>query len=127
MEEWIIDPCFLELGTGWTRVVSFTPLPLYRRGKSPGTHWIGGWVYPPQPVWRIQRSENLEPTRTRTLTSRSSSRQPVAIPTVLPKHKQEISLRNRIKILSSFLIDHEAQSFNLQRVNYIGYCDLVIN
>jgi hypothetical protein len=27
-------------------VVSFTPLPLYPRGKSPGTHWIGGWVDP---------------------------------------------------------------------------------
>jgi hypothetical protein len=27
-------------------VVRFTLLPLYPRGKSPGTHWIGGWVYP---------------------------------------------------------------------------------
>jgi hypothetical protein len=26
--------------------VSFTPLSLYPRGKSPGTHWIGGWVDP---------------------------------------------------------------------------------
>jgi hypothetical protein len=25
-------------------VVSFTSRPLYRRGKSLGTHWIGGWV-----------------------------------------------------------------------------------
>jgi hypothetical protein len=25
-------------------VVNFTPRPLYPRGKSPGTHWIGGWV-----------------------------------------------------------------------------------
>jgi hypothetical protein len=25
-------------------VVSFTPLPLYPRGKSPGTHWIGRWT-----------------------------------------------------------------------------------
>jgi hypothetical protein len=25
-------------------VVSFTPWPLYPREKSPGTHWIGGWV-----------------------------------------------------------------------------------
>jgi hypothetical protein len=23
---------------------NFTPRPLYPRGKSPGTHWIGGWV-----------------------------------------------------------------------------------
>jgi hypothetical protein len=28
------------------RGVSFTPLPLYTRGKSPGTDWIGGWVDP---------------------------------------------------------------------------------
>jgi hypothetical protein len=27
-------------------VVSFMPRPLYPRGKSPGTHWIGGWVDP---------------------------------------------------------------------------------
>jgi hypothetical protein len=42
-----IDPSFLGLGTSWRRVVSFTPLPLYPRGKSPpGTHRIGGWVGP---------------------------------------------------------------------------------
>jgi len=27
-------------------VVSFAPGPLYPQGKSPGTHWIGGWVDP---------------------------------------------------------------------------------
>jgi len=25
-------------------VVSFALLPLYHRGKNPGTQWIGGWV-----------------------------------------------------------------------------------
>jgi hypothetical protein len=39
-----IDPRLLELDTGWRWVVSFTPLPHYPRGKSFGTHWIGGWV-----------------------------------------------------------------------------------
>jgi hypothetical protein len=29
-----MDPRFLGLGTSWRRVVSFTPLPLYPRGKS---------------------------------------------------------------------------------------------
>jgi hypothetical protein len=38
-------------------VVSFTPRPLYRRGKSPGTHWIGGCVGP-QPGWTTWRTEN---------------------------------------------------------------------
>jgi hypothetical protein len=27
-------------------VVSFTPLPLYTRGKSPSTHWTGDWLDP---------------------------------------------------------------------------------
>jgi hypothetical protein len=37
-----IDPYFLDLGTIWRWVVSFTPQPLYLR--VPGTHWIWGWV-----------------------------------------------------------------------------------
>jgi hypothetical protein len=36
-----IDPSILSLGTSWRFLVSFTPRPLYLRGKSP---WIGGWV-----------------------------------------------------------------------------------
>jgi hypothetical protein len=39
-----VDTYFLDLGTSWRWVVNFTPLPLYRRGKPPGTHWIGGWL-----------------------------------------------------------------------------------
>jgi hypothetical protein len=34
MGAWIVDPRFLDLGTSWRWVVSFTPLPLYSRGKS---------------------------------------------------------------------------------------------
>jgi len=30
-----IDPLFLNLGTRWRWVVSFTPRPLYLQGKSP--------------------------------------------------------------------------------------------
>jgi hypothetical protein len=37
-------PRILDLGTRWRWVVSCTPRPLYLQGKSPGTHWIGGWV-----------------------------------------------------------------------------------
>jgi hypothetical protein len=36
---------FLDLGTSWW-VASYTLRPLYPLGKSPGTHWIGGWVDP---------------------------------------------------------------------------------
>jgi hypothetical protein len=46
MGKWFIDPHFLDLGTSWRRVVTFTPRPLYPREKAPGTHWIGGMVDP---------------------------------------------------------------------------------
>jgi hypothetical protein len=39
-----IDPHFLDLGTSWRLVVSFTPRPLYPGERASGTHWIGGWV-----------------------------------------------------------------------------------
>jgi hypothetical protein len=39
-------PRTLHLGTSWRWVVSFTPLPLYRRVRVPRYHWIGGWVGP---------------------------------------------------------------------------------
>jgi hypothetical protein len=39
-----VDPHFVDLRTGWRRVVSFTPRPLYTRERAPSTHWIGGWV-----------------------------------------------------------------------------------
>jgi hypothetical protein len=38
-----IAPRILDFGT---RVVSFTPRPLYPKENAPGTHWIGGWVGP---------------------------------------------------------------------------------
>jgi hypothetical protein len=43
-----IDPYFLDLGTSWRWVVSFTPLLLYPWGESPppGIHWLGGLVDP---------------------------------------------------------------------------------
>jgi hypothetical protein len=40
-----IDPRFLDLGTSWRWMVSFTPRPLYLRGKSPRyplDSWLGG-------------------------------------------------------------------------------------
>jgi hypothetical protein len=37
---------YLDHCTSWSLVVSFTARPLYPRGKSPDTHWIGGWVDP---------------------------------------------------------------------------------
>jgi hypothetical protein len=39
-----MDPHFIDLGTRWRLVVSFTPRPIYFGERAPGTHWIGGWV-----------------------------------------------------------------------------------
>jgi hypothetical protein len=47
-------------------VVSFMPLPLYRRGKSPRYHWIGGWVDPRAGLDDVEKI--LAPTGTRTPT-----------------------------------------------------------
>jgi hypothetical protein len=58
-----IDPRFLELGISWRWVVSFTPRPLYPRGKNPRVpiRYEAGWA--PEPVWTIWRSENSCPHR----------------------------------------------------------------
>jgi hypothetical protein len=37
--QWILD-----LGTRWKWMVGITPRPLFFQEKSPGIHWIGGWV-----------------------------------------------------------------------------------
>jgi hypothetical protein len=41
---WRYRSTILDLGTRWRWVVIFTHRPLYLRGKSPGTHWVEGWV-----------------------------------------------------------------------------------
>jgi hypothetical protein len=41
-----IDPRFLDLGTSWRRMVSFTPRSLYPCESVPGIHCIGGWLDP---------------------------------------------------------------------------------
>jgi hypothetical protein len=74
-----IDPHFLDFGSSWRWVVSFTPRALYPPGEStPGTLWIWGWVGPraglddrekrkilpppglePRPLGRPARSQSL--------------------------------------------------------------------
>jgi hypothetical protein len=39
--EWSYSSTILDLGTRWRRAVSFTPHPLYSRGRAPYTHWLG--------------------------------------------------------------------------------------
>jgi hypothetical protein len=71
-----IDPHFLDLGTNWRWVVSFTPLPIYTRGKSPLyplDRRLGG-----AHSWSRRRGEEkiLDPIRIRNPTPRHV--QPVA-------------------------------------------------
>jgi hypothetical protein len=46
MGGWMYRSTFSDLSTSWRLVVSFTTRTLYPQVKSPGTHWIGGWVNP---------------------------------------------------------------------------------
>jgi hypothetical protein len=68
-----IDPYFLDLGTSWRWVVSFTPRPLYPRGKSsqyPLDMRMGG---PQSRSGQREDEKNLDPTGTRIPTPWSSS------------------------------------------------------
>jgi hypothetical protein len=68
-----IDPYFLGLGTSWRWVVSFTPRPLYPRGKSsryPLEWWLGGPQSRPGRRWE---EKILDPTGIPTPTPWSSS------------------------------------------------------
>jgi hypothetical protein len=41
-----LGECILDPGTSWGWVLSLMPWLIYPWRKSPGTHWIGGWVGP---------------------------------------------------------------------------------
>jgi hypothetical protein len=75
MRSWCIDLNFLDLGTSWRLVVSFTPLPLYSWRKNSGTLWVGGWVDSIELVQTTWRREN---SWYRDLNSKPSVVQPVA-------------------------------------------------
>jgi hypothetical protein len=80
-----IDPRFLDFGTIWRWVVSFTPRLLYPREKNPRyplDRRLGG---PQSRSGQFIEVKNLDPTGTRTPTRRSSSPYPVAIPTTLTR------------------------------------------
>jgi hypothetical protein len=87
------DTYFLDLGTSWRWVVSFTPRTLYTPGKSlryPLDRRFGG---PQSRSVRFGEEKILTPTGTRTPTSRSSSPPPVAIPTALSQLTSSTELR----------------------------------
>jgi hypothetical protein len=37
-------PCFLDLGTRWKQVLTFTVRRLDLQGKNPDIQWVGTWV-----------------------------------------------------------------------------------
>jgi hypothetical protein len=51
-----IDPRFLDLGTSWRWVVSFTPRPLYPQGKSPWYPLYRRWLDPRTGLYRGSRN-----------------------------------------------------------------------
>jgi hypothetical protein len=53
-------------------MVGFTVRLLYSRGKSPGIHWIGGWMGPKTGMDDVEE-KNLAPTGTRNPTPRPST------------------------------------------------------
>jgi hypothetical protein len=61
-----IGPLIVNLVTRLWQVVSFTPRPLYTRGKNSGIiKWEAGWAQ--KPVWTLFRQrKNSYPTRIRT-------------------------------------------------------------
>jgi hypothetical protein len=80
-----IDPHFLDLGTNWRWVASFTPRPLSPPGKSsryPLDRTLGG---PQSRSGRWREEKIYYPTGTRTPINRSSSPQAVAIPTEISR------------------------------------------
>jgi hypothetical protein len=80
-----IDQRIIDLGTSWRWVVSFTPQPLYPRGRNcryPLDRRLGG---PQNRSRRRGEEKNLVPTGTRAPTPRPSSPQPLAIPTALSR------------------------------------------
>jgi len=44
-------------------VVSFTPQPLYPRGRAPSTHWTGGWVGPNGGLYTVDIHILIQKTR----------------------------------------------------------------
>jgi hypothetical protein len=67
MGEWRYSSAFLDLGTKWRGVVSFTPRPLYPRGKNP-LHPLHRRLSGPQSrTGRCGEEKNLTPTENQTL------------------------------------------------------------
>jgi hypothetical protein len=110
--------------TSWRWAVSFTPHPLYSRGKIPRYPLDRRLCGPQSRSGRRGEGKILEPTGIRTMTPRSSSPQPVAIPATLsqvlflewresnmPGDVTELSARNVESFFNNFMLSsNEASS-----------------
>jgi hypothetical protein len=79
------DPRFLDLGSSWKSVISFTLQPLYPQGKSPRYPLDRGLCGPKKGFWMICTSENSDTTGSRTPVLRFFSPWPIALPTELSR------------------------------------------
>jgi hypothetical protein len=94
-----IDPHFLDLGTSWRWVVSFTPRPFYPRERALGTHCIGGWVDPRAGLDNMEKKKfltlpGLEP-RPLSRPSRSQSLYRLRYPGS-PERKEDMAYKNAV-------------------------------
>jgi hypothetical protein len=80
-----LEPHFLDLGTSWRWVVSFTPLPLYPQGNSPQYPLDRRLGRPRSRSGQHGEEKILDPTRIQTPIHRSFSLLPVAIPAMLSR------------------------------------------
>jgi hypothetical protein len=72
MGEWMLYPRFLDLGTSWRWVVSFTLLPLYPKKKRAPLYSLGRLGGPQSRSGKYGEAKILDHTRTRTPTPPSS-------------------------------------------------------
>jgi hypothetical protein len=115
-----VHPRFLDLGTSWRRVVSFTPRPLYPQGKNPQypLDRLGG---PKNRLGRREEEKILDPTGTRTPTSLSSSPLSVVIPTALSRLL--VLLEVRLKITPVIFILQFDFQFPKLKNQHCGHAD----
>jgi hypothetical protein len=92
LESRCIDPHFLDLGSRWRWVASFSPRPLYALVKSPQYPLDRGLSGSQSRSWRRAEVIIISPTGTQTPTPRSSSSYPVAIPTALSRLRRLINI-----------------------------------
>jgi hypothetical protein len=113
-----IYPHFLDLGTSWRWVVSFTVLPLYPR------YALDRWTA--SRSGRSGKKKILDSTGTRTPTPRSSSPWPVAIPTttsrILDKDRKTDNVQKN-NICNNSRVGHPLLqvSLGLQHIWTAGY------